>query len=169
VIDPTASHRVELALEPESARRPDGSVASAASRSSSVAPVAPPASSMTRSAALGRLGEELAAHHLVTDDGLEVVARNWRVRLDDLVGELDLVARALDGTLVVVEVKTRRDAARFGGAIDAAGVLKQRRIRRLASAFVLDCGWRPPAVRCDLIAIDVVGRRARLEHVVDAW
>lgn len=118
---------------------------------------------------LGAFGEELAARHLVEEDGLVVVARNWRVRHDDLVGELDLVARGPDGTLVVVEVKTRRDAGRFGGAIEAAGAVKQRRVRRLTHAFVLDCGWRPAAVRIDLVAIDVDGRRARLAHVVDAW
>ncbi|MEY3019145.1 MAG: hypothetical protein RLZZ272_129 [Actinomycetota bacterium] len=118
---------------------------------------------------LGRLGEDLAAAHLTEVDGLEVVARNWRVRCEDLVGELDLVARDGDGTLVVVEVKTRRGAGRFGGALAAAGARKGRRVRRLAGAFVSEGGWRAAAVRLDLVAIDVVGHRARLEHVMDAW
>lgn len=134
-----------------------------------VAAAHPAGTVSARTVPLGRLGEDLAARHLVEGDGLEVLARNWRVRRDDLVGELDLVARARDGTLVVVEVKTRRDAGRFGGAVEAAGAVKRRRVRRLAHAFVVDGGWRPAAVRVDLVAIDVVGRRARLEHVVDAW
>jgi hypothetical protein len=65
---------------------------------------------------VGRLGECLAARHLAAD-GLELVARNWRIADGELRGELDLIAvdRAT-ATLVVCEVKTRRDAARFGGA-----------------------------------------------------
>ena len=68
---------------------------------------------------LGDLGESLAAAHL-EEDGLEVVARNWRLRAGELRGELDLVAVDRAGGLVVVcEVKTRRDAHRFDGALVA--------------------------------------------------
>ena len=56
----------------------------------------------TATQALGRYGEELAAQHLIAA-GMAVLARNWRCAQ----GELDLVARDVDGTIAFVEVKTR--------------------------------------------------------------
>lgn len=50
---------------------------------------------------LGRAGEDRAVAHL-TGDGYRIIARNWRCAQ----GEIDVVAER-DGTLVVVEVKTR--------------------------------------------------------------
>ncbi len=116
--------------------------------------------------ALGRAGELLAARHLGRDDHLEVLARNWRVADGELRGELDLVAvDPMRGTLVVCEVKTRRDADRFGGAVAALDHRKHRRLRALTGAFLREQGARFPSVRLDLVAIDV-GHRPRLTHIV---
>jgi putative endonuclease len=60
----------------------------------------------SRTAALGRYGEQLAAEHL-TAAGMTVLARNWRCAQ----GELDLVLRDTDGTVVFCEVKTGRAPA----------------------------------------------------------
>lgn len=115
---------------------------------------------------LGRAGEALAARHLCADDRLEVVARNWRIVDGPLRGELDLVAfDPPSGALVVCEVKTRRDADRFGGAVAAVDARKHRRLRALTTAFLRDQPRRYATVRLDLIAIDV-GRSPRLTHVV---
>jgi putative endonuclease len=54
---------------------------------------------------VGRRGEALAAAYL-RERGYEIVAENVRTPF----GELDLVCRC-EGTLVAVEVKTRRSAA----------------------------------------------------------
>ena len=116
--------------------------------------------------ALGRAGEALAARHLGRDDGLQVLARNWRIADGALRGELDLVAvDPSRGTLVVCEVKTRRDADRFGGAVAALDHRKHRRLRALTAAFLREQGGRFASVRLDLVAIDV-GRRPRLTHIV---
>lgn len=115
---------------------------------------------------LGRAGEALAAVHLHRDHGLEVLARNWRIADGSLRGELDVVA--IDPacrTLVVCEVKTRRDADRFGGAVGALDPGKHRRLRSLTAAFLRVQHERYPSVRLDLIAIDV-GRRPLLTHIV---
>jgi putative endonuclease len=114
---------------------------------------------------LGRAGEALAARHLRCDHRLEVIARNWRIVDGSLRGELDLVAvDEASGSLVVCEVKTRRDAERFGGAVAALDPRKHRRLRALIGAFLRDQPDRYRSVRLDLIAIDV-GRRPQLTHL----
>lgn len=118
--------------------------------------------------ALGRLGEDLAAHHLQVDDGLEVVARNWRMSAGELRGELDLVAiEHRTGTVVVCEVKTRRDAQRFGGALQALTPRQGARLRVLTGAFLREAGMAQPHVRLDLVAIDL-GRAPTLHHLKGA-
>jgi putative endonuclease len=122
----------------------------------------------TAGAPIGALGEDLAARHLVADDGLEVIARNWRLRAGELRGELDLVA--LDrraGCVVVCEVKTRRDAERFGGALAAVSPRKRGKVRALTGAFLRQADLRVGRVRIDVIAVDL-GRRPVLHHVLDA-
>lgn len=107
---------------------------------------------------MGRRGEAAAAAYLERA-GLTVVERNWRCKH----GEIDIVA--LDGeTLVLVEVKTRTSAAK-GTPEEAVSPTKQRRIARLAEAYVIDAGIEPPEVRFDVIAIQVIAEdRALLRH-----
>lgn len=108
--------------------------------------------------ALGRYGENVALRHL-TEAGLVVLARNWRCPL----GEVDLVAREGD-TLVLCEVKTRRDDA-HGGPLAAVNAAKLDRLRRLAECWLDSNGWSGE------IRVDVVGvwasraGSARVEHV----
>jgi putative endonuclease len=117
---------------------------------------------MNASRALGRYGEELAARTL-TATGLHVLARNWRC---GRTGEIDIVARDGD-TLVVCEVKTRREGA-FEHPMAAVTPRKAERLRRLAACW-LDRHGAPPGgppdgppvgggVRIDLVGI-VVPRR----------
>lgn len=116
----------------------------------------------------GRLGEELAVDHLRRGDGLEILARNWRLTAGELRGELDVVARdGASGELVVVEVKTRRDAARFGGAVAAVPPRKAAKVRALTAAFLRQSGLRAARVRLDVVAIDL-GRAPRLHHLLGA-
>jgi putative endonuclease len=94
----------------------------------------------------GRRGEDLAAawYH---DHGYTVVARNWRCPA----GEIDLVARR--GRLVVVcEVKARRTAT-YGTAATAVHADKQRRLRRLAAAWLRATGTHGVDLRFDVVAI----------------
>jgi putative endonuclease len=116
----------------------------------------------------GVLGEDLAAHHLVAEDGCELIARNWRLSAGELRGELDLVV--LDpgeGCLVVCEVKTRRDASRFGGALAAVPPRKAAKIRALTAAFLREARLPYPRVRLDVVAVDL-GQTPVLHHVVAA-
>lgn len=116
--------------------------------------------------ARGRWGEALAARHYVRC-GFVVVATGWRPPDGSLRGDLDLVVRR-DDLLVFCEVKARRDAERFGGAVAAVTPAKQAQVRRLA-----ECWWHHHGrdgsgiarVRFDVVAID--GRR--LTHYESAF
>ncbi|HYC00692.1 MAG TPA: YraN family protein [Candidatus Limnocylindrales bacterium] len=107
--------------------------------------------------ALGIAGEEAAAAFLQRR-GYRIVARNVRSPL----GELDIVA--IDGEVVVfVEVKTRRN----GGALEAVDPRKQRRLTRLARAFLVGAGWSRCRARFDVVAVD--GHGMACTHVVNAF
>ena len=66
---------------------------------------------------VGDAGEALALAHL-RGRGLTLVERNYRVALGPNArgGEVDLILREPDGTLVFVEVRTRRGASDGGGS-----------------------------------------------------
>lgn len=99
---------------------------------------------------------------------MTVLARNWRIAAGELRGELDLVCRD-GGALVFVEVKTRRSDS-LGGPLPAVTPRKQRKIRRLAAAFLLESGLSAPVVRFDVVGVWLrPGREPQLLHVADAF
>lgn len=93
---------------------------------------------------LGRRGEDAAAAHYL-QRGYRLLDRN--ARFD--VGELDLVLRAPDDTVVFVEVKTRSGHA-FGGAEAVTG-RKFARMRRAAARWLSGRTWIP--CRFDVVAV----------------
>jgi putative endonuclease len=94
-------------------------------------------------AALGRVGEDAAASWYTTH-GYEVLARNWRAPS----GEIDLVCRRAK-VLVICEVKART-TTRFGSAVESVTPAKQRRLRRLAAAYLQQGGFGTAVVRFDV-------------------
>lgn len=98
----------------------------------------------TSSKVLGAKGED-AACRWYADRGYTIVDRNWRVRLDEMVGEIDLIVHrgGADGvstgtdTIVFCEVKTR-SSRRYGMPFEAVGANKQVRLRRLAAAWLAE-------------------------------
>lgn len=113
---------------------------------------------------LGRYGEDLAAQHLEAA-GMVLLDRNWRCRD----GELDLVGRDRDGTVVFVEVKTR-SSSRFGEPSEAVGPVKARRLRRLAARWLQEHPGGPRPLRFDVVSI--VRRRGEapvVQHLREAF
>ncbi len=119
---------------------------------------------------LGVIGERLALAHLVGDDGLDVVACNWRVRTGEVRGELDVVA--LDhraGLVIVVEVKARRSDAQ-GGPLAAVTPRKQQRIRALTGRLLAESELPYRRIRFDVVGLWLPrGVAGRLEHVEGAF
>jgi putative endonuclease len=112
---------------------------------------------------MGRRGEDAAAAYLERI-GMCLEARNWRCPL----GEIDIVAWE-DDSLVMCEVKTRR-SERAGSAEEAVSATKQRKLVRLAEAYLGSGGRTPTAVRFDVVAIRVLsGERALLRHYRGAF
>lgn len=100
----------------------------------------------------GQCGEDLALAHL-QQAGLRLLERNYRTPGRGG-GEIDLIMRARDGTLVFVEVRTRASQV-GGGAAASVGAVKQRRIMLAARHYLLSWPSLPPC-RFDVVAIDGV-------------
>ena len=107
----------------------------------------------TTTKASGDAGEARALAHLLRQ-GLTLVQRNYRVARGPRArgGEIDLILRERDGTLVFVEVRARRDAV-HGGAAASVGAAKQRSLVFAAQHFLGTLHTLPPC-RFDVIAID---------------
>ena len=102
---------------------------------------------------LGTAAESQALAHLLRH-GLVLVERNYRVARGPHArgGEVDLILRERDGTLVFVEVRARTDA-RHGGAAASVGTAKQASLV-LAARHFLRRYAAPPPCRFDVVAID---------------
>ena len=103
----------------------------------------------------GDAAEALALAHLLAH-GLALVRRNYRVAHGPRArgGEIDLILRERDGTLVFVEVRTRQSNT-HGGAAASVGPAKQRSLILAAQHFLLTLRVVPPC-RFDVVAIDGV-------------
>ena len=113
--------------------------------------------------AVGNGAEDRALAHL-QQQGLRLVQRNFRTPGRGG-GEIDLIMREPDGTLVFVEVRQRR-ASQAGGAGASITATKQRRIVFAARHFLLRWGSEPPC-RFDAVLID--GDDGRIEWLRAAF
>jgi putative endonuclease len=102
---------------------------------------------------IGDAAEDEALQYL-QDQGLRLLTRNYRTPGRGG-GEIDLVLRGADGTLVFVEVR-KRLSARHGGAAASVGWVKQKRIVRAAQHYLLNLARLPPC-RFDVVEIDNEG------------
>jgi len=101
----------------------------------------------------GDRAEALALQHLQRH-GLALVCRNYRVARGPNArgGEIDLILRERDGTLVFVEVRARADGA-FGGALGSVTARKRQRLVFAARHYLAGLARLPPC-RFDVVAIE---------------
>jgi putative endonuclease len=102
---------------------------------------------------VGDAAETVALEYL-QDQGLHLVVRNYRTPGRGG-GEIDLIMRAPDGTLVFIEVRKRASGS-YGGAAASVGFSKQRRIIFAARFYLMGLAAVPPC-RFDVIAVDPAG------------
>ncbi|NCT97584.1 MAG: YraN family protein [Comamonadaceae bacterium] len=105
----------------------------------------------------GQRAEDRALAHLQRQ-GLSLVQRNFRTPGRGG-GEIDLIMREPDGTLVFVEVRQRRSGA-YGGAAASIDATKRRRIVFAARHF-LARQRSMPRTRFDAVLIDGDGGELR--------
>jgi putative endonuclease len=98
----------------------------------------------------GDAAEALALAHLQRA-GLRLVERNYRTPGRGG-GEIDLIMRAPDGTLVFVEVRCRASLS-HGGAAASIGATKRRRIVFAARHYLARLATPPPC-RFDVVLLD---------------
>ncbi len=91
------------------------------------------------------------ALHLLMRAGLELLTRNYRTPGRGG-GEIDLIMRERDGTVVFVEVRSR-NRHDFGGAGASIGAIKQRRII-LAARHYLAARRAAPPCRFDVVLLE---------------
>lgn len=94
---------------------------------------------------IGKVGEEIAAHDLIAK-GCKIIVRNYRQKF----GEIDIVARAKDGLLLFIEVKTK--VAERGAEMKPEDNMtpdKIRKFKKIAEFYALrypelvgERGWR---------------------------
>ncbi len=112
---------------------------------------------------LGELGEERAVEYL-SGKGYKIRHRNWRSgKL-----ELDIVAE-INNTLVVVEVRTRRDSFLLHPT-ETVNKTKMRNTIQAAEAYIFKNNIMMPT-QFDIISV-VVGSQesgCKIEHIEDAF
>ncbi|MEW9697739.1 YraN family protein [Paenibacillus sp. SI8] len=114
---------------------------------------------------LGTRGEDIAEVYL-KERGYAVIERNWRCRT----GELDIIAE-IDGTLVFVEVRTRRPSGSFGMAKESIDYRKQLKVRETAQFYMHRYKKHEQRVRIDVIAVELSadGSVPCIEHMQGAF
>lgn len=99
-----------------------------------------------------RLGDaaETAALHYLAKTGMRLVESNYRTPGRGG-GEIDLIMRASDGTLVFVEVR-KRSGQSHGGAGASISRIKQQRIIFAARQYLMRFA-SPPPCRFDVVLV----------------
>jgi len=122
---------------------------------------------MTYKSQLGKIGEDIACEYLV-DNKYKIIERNFRQKW----GEIDIIAKAPNKTLVFVEVKTVRDVEKLHsendkqqniGQISAEDQLTGAKLTKLQRTASLYANHNPEMVnnekgwQIDLLAITIKG------------
>lgn len=131
----------------------------------SIAAKVPAAIKRPTSKATGDSGEDRALEYL-SARGMMLVARNFKTPGRGG-GEVDLIMRSADGTLVFVEVRHRKSAS-HGGAAASISATKRRRIVFAAQHYISRLARTPPC-RFDVIALQGDGQELQIEWLQAAF
>jgi putative endonuclease len=132
---------------------------------------------MTQRSELGKSGEDLVCRYLV-DKKFKIIERNYRKPW----GELDVIAKSPDKTLVFVEVKTMRQFGNKSGnssqgypqfpnsEINPEMQMTQTKIKKVKRTAALYVGSYPELIdenkgwRIDLLALTINGKDCVINH-----
>lgn len=111
--------------------------------------------------ARGKNAEALALQYL-KKQGLKLVAQNY-VPPGRGMADLDLIMQAKDGTLIFIEVKSRKGRD-YGGAAASVSLSKQKRLILSAQHYLMQLRV-PPVCRFDVI----LWEGDELQHQKPVW
>ncbi|MDZ7832120.1 MAG: YraN family protein [Desulfobacterales bacterium] len=117
---------------------------------------------LNRRQKLGQTGEAMAERHL-RKNGYQILERNYRNKL----GEIDLIAKD-DGTLVFVEVKTRRSDT-YGSPRLAITPQKQKKLSITALAYLKQTRQLNSKARFDVVLINTAVNPPEIETIQNAF
>lgn len=141
-----------------------GAAASATPGASRTARLSPAVSAKATTKQRGDAAEARALT-LLQAAGLRLLQRNYRTPGRGG-GEIDLILRAPDGTLVFVEVRQRQTAS-HGGAAASIGATKRRRIIFAARHYLMRQSVLPPC-RFDVVLVEGDAAPRWLQAAFDA-
>lgn len=96
-------------------------------------------------------------------EGYKIVERNYRC----LYGEIDIIAMDAED-IVFIEVKSRK-SDNFGSPEDAVGIIKQRKISKVALNYLQEKKLTDHNARFDIVAIRLLPQGNRVEIIKDAF
>ena len=108
----------------------------------------------------GRRGEAAAAR-FYEKQGAALITHNYHTRM----GEIDLILREPDGTLVLCEVKTRSPDPLAAPAA-AVTPAKQRRLIRTAEYYLQHTGQSDEPVRFDVAEVTPLDSGRWMVHII---
>lgn len=112
---------------------------------------------------LGKLGEQLAAEHLLAA-GYTILHRNYKGGRK----EIDIIAGKGD-TIIFAEVKTRSSKA-FGMPEEAVGWKKEAHVRRVAEYWLDRHGRQVRHIRFDILSVIILpGCAPEILHLEDVF
>lgn len=120
---------------------------------------------MIQKSEVGRVGEDLACEYLM-NNGYKIIERNYRQKW----GELDIIAKDPDGTLVFVEVKTMRQNNSAIAALNpednltAAKLIKLQRTAQLFAGKQFNLIDENKGWRIDLVGICLTVNNHTIRH-----
>ena len=108
---------------------------------------------------LGKLGEKLAKKFLEERE-YEIICQNFRSKK----GEIDIIAKVKEETIVFVEVKTRTNLE-FGKPSEAVDENKIQHIVKTAKYFLYLNKLHNKTIRFDVIEVFIYKGRYRVNHI----
>tara|TARA_R110000822_G_scaffold203478_10_gene340386 strand:+ start:773 stop:1159 length:387 start_codon:yes stop_codon:yes gene_type:complete len=111
---------------------------------------------------LGKIGEEIAAQYLLRN-GYKILRRNFYFDK----AEIDIIAQKEEGTVVMVEVKTRNSSF-FGNPQDFVTKNKIKLLVKAANEYIVS-NELDVEVRFDIIAVLKNQKMEQLQHFENAF
>ncbi len=112
------------------------------------------------STVIGNIGEEIAKDYLVEKE-YKILERQFH----SLFGEIDIIAKESDGTLVFCEVKSYKENS-LVNPIFAVNKRKQKRLIKTAEYYIYKMNIEDTALRFDILIIEKEKVKCHLENII---